>query len=612
MTKKFENGGAGWNSATNVLKGRAPGEKVIAVQRGRPHVFTRVTICAAAMATLALSSLAIAQIRPDAGTILDSTRQPAQPVPQAPQKVLPDRTTPQGQPADSERIAVSRFEIEGATLIPVAELQALLADVSGKTVSFGELRAAVERITRRYETAGYFLSRAVLPRQDASSGVIRIRVIEAKYGKVDSKIESPATLGMGLKQSKVRSVLNAQGVTEGAPVTQKQLERALYLLADLPGISSTGELNPGTAVGTTDAQILLRETRPITGQISLDTLGNRYTGRERLSGGIGFNSPLGMGDRLGLNGFVAERSDYVAADYSLPIGNDGLRFGVNGSELHYKLCCSFAALGAKGDVRTAGANLSYPFILSRTQSLVGGIGFERRHAVDDTNAGQTADRVIYATNVNLVWNVSDPWGGINRLSGVFTQGRLDLSGNTGNAAADLGTVQTQGTYTKLRSAYARVQNWDRHQLLFRLQGQWAGKNLDSSEKLSLGGYDGVRAYPQGEAAGDQAGLATLEYAYALPLNVPGRMQVAAFVDTGTVQLYKSTWVGFQGARATLPNNYSLHGAGIGMNWSMPGNFLINLNVATKIGSNPGRFIGGQDADGSSTRTRYWVVLNKTL
>jgi hemolysin activation/secretion protein len=43
--------------------------------------------------------------------------------------------------------------------------------------------------------------------------------------------------------------------------------------------------------------------------------------------------------------------------------------------------------------------------------------------------------------------------------------------------------------------------------------QFADKNLDSSEKLSLGGATGVRAYPSGEASGDEGRKLSVDAKY---------------------------------------------------------------------------------------------------
>ena len=70
-------------------------------------------------------------------------------------------------------------------------------------------------------------------------------------------------------------------------------------------------------------------------------------------------------------------------------------------------------------------------------------------------------------------------------------------------------------------------------------GQRASKNLDSSEKFSLGGAQGVRAYPVGEAAGDEGALATLELRYALPQWLGATPQLVLFADSGRVRINKN-------------------------------------------------------------------------
>jgi hypothetical protein len=69
-------------------------------------------------------------------------------------------------------------------------------------------------------------------------------------------------------------------------------------------------------------------------------------------------------------------------------------------------------------------------------------------------------------------------------------------------------------FNKLNFDIARIQlvssGWS---VYGRLSAQWATDNLDSSEKFILGGPYGVRAWPNGEAPGDQGWLAQLELRY---------------------------------------------------------------------------------------------------
>src|SRR5690606_12945875 len=75
---------------------------------------------------------------------------------------------------------------------------------------------------------------------------------------------------------------------------------------------------------------------------------------------------------------------------------------------------------------------------------------------------------------------------------------------------------------------------DRFSLFGGLTGQWSDSNLTSSEKFTLGGPAGVRAYRASEGSGDTGHLLTAEVRVRLPRNVT----VAAFYDTGTINTKK--------------------------------------------------------------------------
>jgi hemolysin activation/secretion protein len=87
----------------------------------------------------------------------------------------------------------------------------------------------------------------------------------------------------------------------------------------------------------------------------------------------------------------------------------------------------------------------------------------------------------------------------------------------------------------MRLAYAlsrlqRLTNADT--LSLAVSGQVANKNLDSSEKFSLGGATGVRTYPQGEADGNEGYLASVELRH----NLNDALQAILFYDTGAIRI----------------------------------------------------------------------------
>ena len=162
------------------------------------------------------------------------------------------------------------------------------------------------------------------------------------------------------------------------------------------------------------------------------------------------------------------------------------------------------------------------------------------------------------------------------------------------------TARTGGHFGKYNLSLTRLQNVrDRLALYLSYSRQWAEKNLDASEKMSLGGPYGVRAYPLGEASGDDGWMWTSELRWNLPTGEGDKniWQLIAFADGGHVDSYHN------GAPAGQPNGRSLYGAGIGVNWSNEANWVAHLHYARRIGG--ARALSERDIGG-----RFWFQLYK--
>jgi hemolysin activation/secretion protein len=161
-------------------------------------------------------------------------------------------------------------------------------------------------------------------------------------------------------------------------------------------------------------------------------------------------------------------------------------------------------------------------------------------------------------------------------------------------------VQTNGHFDKWNVSALRLQSVsERLSVFVSLTGQKAGKNLDSSEKFFLGGAYGVRAYPTGEAAGDNGYLATAELRYTFSIAaVPGVLQPLIFVDTGGVTINENPFA------PGVPNTRHLTGGGLGLTWVRASDFQVKLTVATRLGS---EHSASSDTD---QKTRGWVQAVK--
>lgn len=515
-----------------------------------------------------LSHTAMAQV--DAGSqIRQLPPSPEQPstVPEfstQPKMVEPDN----GPPGRS--VEVRALHISGQTLFSEDELIEASGFTPGSSLNLSELRALAARISAFYNERGYFLSQAYLPPQDITGGDVTIAILEARYGEVS--IENHTNLHDGVARGLLR------GLETGDNVASGPLERRLLLLSDLPGIVLSSTLAPGSKVGTSDLTVAIEPGRRVTGSIGADNGGNRYTGTYRFGGTVNLNNPAGLGDRLSLR-VLASDDDlaYGRIAYQVPLG--ALTAGIAYSHLKYGLGREFASLDADGTADIASFYASYPLVRSRSANL---------YALGNIDANWFNDRIglipsqskkrSQTATLGLSGEMHDR-GGWTTGSLGWTIGNLDLRTPL-DLATDKLTAQSNGRFNYLQVALARQQTLAGPLSLYgSVRGQLAFDNLDSSEKMELGGAYGVRAYPEGEAFGDQGYVATAEARLMLDAitgSLPGRLQLIGFVDFGEVDYAHEPWL-------NGPNHTRRSGYGGGLAWFGPDNLVLRASYATRLG-----------------------------
>lgn len=502
------------------------------------------------------SSLALAATPPDAGQTLQQlqpTLPPAAPSAPAPQLQNPAAPATPAAPtvADTTPIPVQQVTITGNTAIPTAELQALVADLPGHSPTLAELRTAAARITAYYRDRGYLLARAYLPPQELRNGQLTIAVLEGRVEKVALDNRS------AVDSSRLQALLAAR-LPAGQPINGQAANRALLLLQQTPGIGAVqGSLQPGSAVGSTDVTVAVAPQPRVSGNLGLDNAGNRYTGRDRLLGDVAVNNLAGIGDQLRLQGVVSEHDDldYGRLAWDAPVGSNGLRLGAAFSNTRYELGGVFSSLDAHGTARTVSVYGSYPLWLAPANRGSLGLALERRDLRDTQNSiGFDNRKMARAAVLTLEGSFLDtalgsPASNAWRLANTF--GSLDLR-SPGAAAIDTVTARTAGDYDKAVLSLSREQQLPA-KFSFYLAGtlQRSSKNLDSSEQFVLGGPNGVRAYPTGEAVGDQGWLATAELRY----RVCSGLQLALFEDAGGIDINRNPYI-------VQANGRHLQGGGI--------------------------------------------------
>jgi len=544
-----------------------------------------VLLAVAATATLAQVPPPV----PDAGRIQEQLRRP-----EAPKKpaVAPQIRVepPVGEAkADSKPFYVERFLVEGETVFSEEELLALLGEPK-RQMTLAELQKLADRITEAYKNRGYIVARALIPAQDVRDGVVTVQVIEGRYERIDINNASD------LSESRIRALLG--NVREDAIVHGPTLERAVLLISDLAGITPKATLEPGAQAGYTNLVLEITPTKATDVDVTIDNGGSLYTGRNRLSAGITLNSPAKIGDRLGLRviysgtGLTSTRLSYDA-----PVWLPGMRIAGYASETKYKLGDVFSSLDSSGAARYWGLGLTHPFVRTAAYNVRGQINLEAREFED--RIGSLA--IVNEKSAEVIqWGGSGDWrdnvgaGAITAVQGVMTHGRLVLN-TPAQVQADAATARTYGNYHKLVVTANRLQGiTDNLRLVLNYTQQFAADNLDSSEKFSVGGMTGVRAYPPGEAAGDDVYLMQAELRFNAGSFFGGQFSPSLFLDHAHSQINHRPWDTFTGK-----NVRSLSGLGAGVEWMLPPSFFARAWYAHKLGSE----VATAETDRSS---RIWV------
>jgi hemolysin activation/secretion protein len=529
--------------------------------------------------------LALGQGVPDAGTILQQLKpiKPVQPPSATPAAKLTINPANDASTSSSAPFSVKTLQIQGNTLFETETLHALVAQAEGQTLPLNQLEAVVGRIAAYYNSQGYPLVRVVIPVQSVRDGVVRVQVIEGRYGSVSLN-----------NSSKVNTELLQASLAPLAPgkvVSQAELDESLLLLSDVPGVKVNAVLKPGQTLGATDLAVdTVQSGSDVSGNVVLDNAGNRYTGRARVAGTVFVVNPLQHGDVLSISALSSgENMNYGRLGYDTLVNGNGTHLGGSLSALHYSLGSSLEALDAHGTAQVGSLWVKHPLVRSQDVNLYGKFQLDRLQLRDriDVNSSRT-DRHLDNATASLEGDARDKLltGAITSWNLGATFGRVGFDDDIAQSI-DAGSARAAGHYTKWNANIARLQGLSAKDTLYLgVASQWTDSNLDSSQKISVGGPYTVRAYEVGAVSGDSGYTGTVELRHDLEASGDNRWQAIAFIDSAHVQINKDVWAGVTGN-----NGVTLSGAGLGINWMGSQQWSGKLHIATPVGGRPALLSG---------------------
>jgi hemolysin activation/secretion protein len=498
-------------------------------------------------------------------------------------------------------------KFEGNTKFDSEQLEASIKSWIGSEVDLTSLKNAANLISGMYREEAH-LAKVEIPQQEVNEGIVTFVVSEAKLATVALRNQS-----IDSSVSKhAENVVKANNDV-GNFVDLKKLDKTALLLSDIPGVQADLTLKSGVNTNETDVLIDIEDGKKFDASISADNSGARSTGRERVLASVSLNGLVQRGEQVGVQAMRSQGSDYVRMAYSEPVGPYGWRAGVSAAEMKYRVISSdLVALNAHGPASVRGLELVGPILKNRSGGLSLQFTADAKQFHNETFAGVHSKYSAKVYGLNLFGNQWDTLGGsgLSTYSLAWTSGNFDLSGSP-NQLDDATGVQTAGSFNKYKFIFKREQElWKAATLSVAYQSQWASKNLDASEKIFLGGAQGVRAYGANEAGGSIGQILNLELQQQTQVG-ESVFTYAAFYDVGHITVNK-----FNDYSSALPlNSYTLKGYGLWAGWNQRNSLGITsarLTWARRIGVNPSANLLGLDQDGSLIRNRWWLSVSQSF
>lgn len=485
----------------------------------------------------------------------------------------------------------------------VAGLKVQMKPLLGKRLTSAEIQKIASLVTKSLRRKGLTVGQAVIPDQNLTSGILHLVIMPGRFDAARLKDTGP------LRPAFVESLAD-NFFPEGEIIYQDDLERSARLLKEIPGVNPVIILDKGRIPGTLSPVISVSEAESVRGWVGMDNHGAPSTGREQLNAGVAVNNLAGIGDQFLTDMEYSRFGDGVMnglLDYSLLIPGENIRVGIGYSRLDYRL--EYWEQMVKGYSQDVGGYVSWPVIRKLNTQMNLRFDAGRKVSADnyprfDFFEGGTASRSETNT-IRLTGYGSTRWSeGVSLMNLGVTLGKTRYVTKLAEWLNYTDVNKKDGRFEKFNYSATHLQELTPHWSVYvSVTGQKAMSDLDSAEKLLLGGPSAVRAYEVTEGSVDSGVFSTLELQrkWSFPTLVrkgkESEVMLAGFYDQGTGVYYeKSGWL-------MADNRITVSGAGVYTRVSTGGGMNFTLTLARRT---------GEALSLQSDRNKFWFTSQLTF
>ncbi|MGJ7459844.1 ShlB/FhaC/HecB family hemolysin secretion/activation protein [Halomonas sp. MA07-2] len=420
---------------------------------------------------------------------------------------------------------------EGVSVYEESELGALWSDLVGQEINEQDADALADTLMEQYLADGYMLIFAFADEPD-ENGELTLYVTEGY-------IDSVAFTGDDVDRHPLL-ITYAEKIMESIPLRTAVFERYFNLMNDLPGLRVDGNLGFPSDPDGAEPLVLNVSYKAVDYLATLDNRGSRYVGRWLTSVGVRQNSALlGSHDQASVRFYttIPDHEELHAVELvgRHPVGSEGTTVSLGLALTRTRPGADLKPIDIVSDYREAYLTVDHPLLRSDDQSLWHYATLHYADSESDAFSGELKllKERVRALRLGTTYIRDDRWGGSNVISGEVSRG-LDIMGaDAGGLFTTTSRLGGQLEFTKLSLYLSRWQpitdNWS---LFAALEGQYAYDPLLSSEFISFGGENTLRAYESGLLFGDHGVTVSLELNYVPPFETPMDMQWYGYLETG--------------------------------------------------------------------------------
>ena len=493
-----------------------------------------------------------------------------------------------------DSFTITRFEVEGNTLLPTDEVNRMLVPMSGPHRVYGDIQHALEALENAYRKAGYTAVQVNVPEQELTSGVVKLQVTENRVAQIT------VTGNQHLSEKNILAALPA--LQSGQSPNLRAVSQAVQLSNANPAKQVGVSLSQGDEPGTVNADVKVTDENPLHIFTTIDNTGEASTGYWRTGVAIQ-DANLFDRDQVGTLAYTTSpdspsgvRVNVYSLGYSIPVYSLGDSLDLFYGKSDINTPSASPTLGGllgftgKGDIFGVRWNHFFARHGETTSKLVFGFSYDRIDSTCTVNGvtlstatptPPVASCVPYTTMPLSLTYSSETVGigqsinydiGISRnlASGTEytnTDGRTDrysyLTAGSRDTVDDFVILNGDASIIK---SFAGDWQWR-----LASTAQFAKNPLVSSEQFGLVGVNAVRGFTERAVTADSGVFVNAEI-YTPQLVSKGNLRLLAFFDIGHGH---NDNVGTSG----IPSNLNVSSIGVGARYTLGRNVSLRLDVA---------------------------------